>query len=56
MRKSKRIISLLLTAIMVATTFVVAIPTLLVDANAAATIDGVTQERIVGTDGSYKST
>lgn len=56
MRKSKRIISLLLTAIMVATTFVVAIPTLLVDANAATTIDGVTQERIVGTDGSYVST
>ena len=56
MRKSKRIISLLLTAIMIATTFVVAIPTLLVDADAAVTIDGVTQERVVGTDGSYKST
>ncbi|MBO5065190.1 MAG: VWA domain-containing protein [Clostridia bacterium] len=56
MRKSKRIISLLLTAIMVATTFVVAIPTLLVDADAATTIDGITQERVVGTDGSYKST
>ncbi len=56
MRKSKRIISLLLTAIMVATTFVVAIPTLLVDADAAVTIDGVTQERIVGTDGSYATT
>ena len=56
MRKSKRIISLVLTAIMVATTFVVAIPTLLVDADAAVTIDGITQERIVGTDGSYKST
>lgn len=56
MRKSKRIISLVLTAIMIATTFVVAIPTLLVDADAATTIDGVTQERVVGTDGSYKST
>ena len=56
MRKSKRIISLLLTAIMIATTFVVAIPTLLVDADAAATIDGVTQERVVGTDGSYATT
>ncbi len=56
MRKSKRIISLLLTAIMVATTFVVAIPTLLVDADAAVTIDGVTQERVVGTDGSYATT
>ena len=56
MRKSKRIISLVLTAIMVATTFVVAIPTLLVDADAATTIDGVTQERIVGTDGSYVTT
>jgi len=56
MRKSKRIISLVLTAIMIATTFVVAIPMLLVDADAATTIDGVTQERVVGTDGSYKST
>ena len=56
MKKSKRIVSLLLTALMVMTTFVVAIPTLLVDADAATTIDGVTQERIVGTDGSYKST
>ena len=56
MRKSKRIISLVLTAIMIATTFVVAVPMLLVDTNAAATIDGVTQERIVGTDGSYKTT
>ncbi len=56
MRKSKRIISLLLTAIMVATTFVVAIPTLLVDADAAVTIDGVTQERVIGTDGSYATT
>lgn len=56
MRKSKRIISLVLTAIMIATTFVVAVPMLLVDTNAAVTIDGVTQERIVGTDGSYKTT
>lgn len=56
MRKSKRIISLVLTAIMIATTFAVAIPALLVDAEAAITIDGVTQERIVGTDGTYKST
>ena len=56
MRKSKRVISLLLTAIMVMTTFVVAAPMLLVDADAATTIDGVTQERVVGTDGSYKST
>ena len=55
MRNSKRVISLLLCAIMVLTSFAVAAPMLLVESN-AATIDGVTQERIVGTDGSYKST
>ena len=38
------------------TTLVVAVPMLLVDADAATTIDGVTQERVVGTDGSYKTT
>ena len=56
MKTSKRVISLVLTAIMVLTTFVVAAPMLLVDTNAATTIDGVTQERVVGTDGSYKTT
>ena len=56
MKTSKRVISLVLTAIMVLTTFVVAVPMLLVDADAATTIDGVTQERVVGTDGTYKTT
>ena len=47
MKTSKRVISLVLTAIMVMTSFVVAVPMLLVDADAATTIDGVTQERVV---------
>ncbi len=52
MRNSKRVISLLLCAIMVMTSFVIAVPMLGINAS-AATIDGVTQERIV-TD--YEST
>ncbi len=56
MKTSKKVISLVLTAIMVLTTFVVSVPMLLVDAEAAITIDGITQERIVGTDGSYATT
>ena len=56
MKTSKRVISLVLTAIMVMTSFVVAAPMLKLDANAAITIDGVTQERVVGTDGAYKTT
>ena len=56
MRNSKRVISLLLCAIMVLTSFAVAAPMLLVESNAATTIDGVTQERVVGTDGSYATT
>ncbi len=47
MKTSKRVISLVLTAIMVLTTFVVAVPMLLVESDAATTIDGVTQERVV---------
>ena len=47
MKTSKRVISLVLTAIMVMTSFVVAVPTFLVKADAATTIDGVTQERVV---------
>ena len=56
MRNSKRVISVLLCAIMVLTSFVVAAPMLGVEANAATTIDGVTQERVIGTDGSYATT
>ena len=56
MKTSKRVLSLVLTAIMVMTSFVVAVPMLLVETDAATTIDGVTQERVVGTDGSYKTT
>ncbi len=56
MKTSKRVISLVLTAIMVMTSFVVAVPMFLVETDAATTIDGVTQERVVGTDGSYKTT
>ena len=55
MKTSKRVISLLLCAIMVMTSFVVAAPMLKLGANAATTIDGITQERVVGTDGSYKT-
>ncbi len=56
MKTSRRVISLVLCAIMVMTSFVVAAPMLMVDANAVTTIDGVTQERVVGTDGSYATT
>lgn len=52
--KGKKVLSFVLAAIMLATTFNIALPMLKLDANAATTIDGVTQERIVGTDGSYK--
>ena len=59
MKTSKRVISLVLTAIMVMTSFVVAAPMLKVEANAiadATTGVNITQERVVGTDGSYKTT
>ena len=52
--KGKKVLSLVLAAIMLATTFNIALPMLKLDASAASTIDGVTQERIVGKDdGSY---
>ena len=57
MRNSKRVISLLLCAIMVLTSFAVAAPMLLVESNAATTIDGVTQERVVEVENdAYKTT
>ncbi len=56
MRNSRRVISLLLCAIMVMTSFVIAVPMLGLDAS-AATIDGITQERVVGLDNdAYKTT
>ena len=54
--KGKKVLSFVLAAIMLATTFNIALPMLKLDASAATTIDGVTQERVVGTDGSYKTT
>lgn len=54
--KGKKVLSLVLAAIMLATTFNMALPMLKLDASAAGTIDGVTQERVVGTDGSYEAT
>ncbi len=56
MKKSRKVISLLLSVIMIMTSFVVAAPLLVVDADAAISIDGVTQERVVGPDGSYAAT
>ena len=56
MKISKKIVSLLLAATMILSCFAVAIPFLKLNASAATTIDGVTQERVVGTDGSYKTT
>ena len=53
--KGKKVLSIVLAAIMIATTFNIALPMLKLDAS-AATIDGVTQERVVGTDGSYATT
>ena len=58
MKTSKRIVSLLLTASMILSCFAVAIPFFKLEASAAdiITINGVSQERIVGTDGSYQTT
>ena len=56
MKTSKKVISLVLAVIMVMTSFAIGLPFMKIDAKAATTIDGVTQERIVGTDGSYKTT
>lgn len=54
--KGKKVLSIVLAAIMLATTFNMALPMLKLDASAAGTIEGVTQERVVGTDGSYVTT
>ena len=53
--KGKKVLSLVLAAIMFVTTFSVAVPMLKLDASAAG-IGGITQERVVGTDGSYVAT
>ena len=54
--KGKKVLSLVLAAIMLATTFNMALPVLKLDASAADDKGGITQERVVGTDGSYVST
>ncbi len=54
--KGKKVLSLVLAAIMLATTFSFALPMLKLDASAVANIGGITQERVVGTDGSYATT
>ncbi len=53
--KGKKVLSLVLAAIMLATTFNIALPMLKLDANAATTIDGVSQTQIV-TDTSVYNT
>ncbi len=55
MKTSKRIISLVLCAVMVASTFLSLGPLVSFKAEAAVTLGGVTQQRVVGTDGSYES-
>ena len=47
MKTSKRVLSLVLTAIMLVTTFAVALPILKTDASAAITLGGITQTRVV---------
>ena len=54
--KGKKVLSFVLAAIMLATTFNIALPMLKLDASAADPIGGITQERVVGTDGSYGET
>ncbi len=53
--KGKKVLSIVLAAVMLATTFNIALPMLKLDAG-AVTIGGITQERVVGTDGSYATT
>ena len=53
--KGKKVLSFVLAAIMLVTTFSVAVPMLKLDTNAAGPIGGITQERVVGTDGTYAS-
>ncbi len=55
MKTSKRIISLVLCAVMVASTFLCLGPVVSFKAEAAVTLGGITQQRVVGTDGSYES-
>jgi len=47
MKTSKRVVSLVLAAIMFVTTFSIAMPMVKVDANAAVTLGGITQTRVV---------
>ena len=47
MKTSKRVISLVLAAIMLVTTFSIAMPMMKVEANAAITLGGITQTRVV---------
>ena len=55
--QGKRFFSLILAVVMMATVFNIAFPVLKLDASAQGeTIDGVSQTRVVGTDGSYVST
>ena len=55
MKTSKRIISLVLCAVMVLGTFLSLGPVVSFKAEAATTLGGITQQRVVGTDGSYES-
>lgn len=55
MKTSKRIISLVLCAVMVASTFLSLGPLVSFKAEAAVTLGGITQQRVVGKDGSYES-
>ena len=53
--KGKKVLSLVLAAIMIATTFNIALPMLKLDASAQGeTINGITQTRVVP-DGTYQS-
>ena len=54
--KGKKVLSFVLAAIVLVTTFNIALPMLKLDASAAITIGGITQERVVGADGSYVAT
>lgn len=55
--QGKRFLSLILAVVMMATVFNMALPVLKLDASAQGeTIDGVSQTRVVGTDGSYATT
>ena len=56
MKISKKAVSLLLAATMILSCVAIAIPFFKLNASAATTIDGVSQTRIVGTDGSYART